>query len=162
MDIIWVRYTTLNAHPPGKPGPTHESLHARCGGWRRHVRWSGARAVSTGKGSGRGSSACAAEKWTAAIVLVMGWTCAGFFLFWFFKKNQEMNLSETYFQFLSHLNHVSQSHAIYNYTTHFHVDIRCHVNLIGLTTLFGIQNESHYFKCRNLVVPPILVWRDSF
>jgi hypothetical protein len=73
-----------------------------------------------------------------------------------------MNFSETYFQFLSHLNHVSQSRAIYTYTTHFHVDIRCHVNLIGLTTLFGIKNESHYFKCRNLVVPPILVWHDSF
>jgi hypothetical protein len=35
-------------------------------------------------------------------------------------------------------------------TTHFHVDIDCHVNPTGPTTTFGTQNESRHFE-----------WRDS-
>jgi hypothetical protein len=35
--------------------------------------------------------------------------------------------------------------------TYFYMDIKYHVNLIGPTTPFGTQNESHHFD-----------WRDSF
>jgi hypothetical protein len=30
--------------------------------------------------------------------------------------------------------------------THFHVDIRCHVNSTGSTASFSTQNKSHHFN----------------
>jgi hypothetical protein len=43
-----------------------------------------------------------------------------------------------------------RSHASALGTTHFHVNIGCHINPIGPTTTFGIQNESRHFE-----------WHDS-
>jgi hypothetical protein len=42
-----------------------------------------------------------------------------------------------------------RSHASSLGVTHFHVNIGCHVNLIGPTTTFGIQNESRHFERRD-------------
>jgi hypothetical protein len=36
--------------------------------------------------------------------------------------------------------------------THFHVDIRCHINSIGPTTFFVTQNESHHFEWHDFIM----------
>jgi hypothetical protein len=54
------------------------------------------------------------------------------------------------FQSRSAFGVIFNSHAKPPGTTHFHVDIGCHVNPAGSTTLFSTQNKSHHFD-----------WRDS-
>jgi hypothetical protein len=64
------------------------------------------------------------------------------------KYDKELFLNITFFQYT--WCDFQQSYTKLVSTTHFHVSIGCHVNLVGLTTPFDIQNKSHHFD-----------WRDS-
>jgi hypothetical protein len=44
-----------------------------------------------------------------------------FYIFWFFKKNREMNMFKTYFQVLTLLSHVSQVDVTYKGDTPVHM-----------------------------------------